>query len=460
MPARRPSGPREAGATAVHHRAATCIASNSSLRGADRESILGADQRLLGQARRNLHDRRVAESELAELRAWARRSFGSRCSGRPTARHQATRYSARPCPDWTLRPRTAGAASRCGASLRWSDREADGVASHPDALLRGSRPRPRTWLSRPQEADRRGVHRQFAAPSGAALGVSALSVRPEVRPLLSWRTPRRQTDASCARFFTSLLIDDELADEGTRQRAGRPLDLQRLEQDSSTAAAFSCWHSVRGSSCSVSTSARNAELSSKALPTPTAAPLPTTRSHSIQRGPATFVDIAVMGRLPPCGPFARRRRPHPQHGRGQSPHWQEFGAGGGELAECHDCSSPRPRSSNHPGTGAVPVSRRGGRRLASISASGRAGWLGVIHGRGFEAVQSAYLDVLDGRVDAKGADAPAPAGNPEAAWPAGAPGRSADARTPGAALQSADQPAARVELLSAQSVAGAEVGKA
>jgi hypothetical protein len=30
-----------------------------------------------------------------------------------------------------------------------------------------------------------------------------------------------------------------------------------------------------------------------------------------------------------------------------------------------------------------------------------AGWLDVVRGEGFEAVQSAYLDVLDGRVDPK-----------------------------------------------------------
>ena len=85
-------------------------------------------------------------------------------------------------------------------------------------------------------------------------------------------------------------------------------------------------------------------------------------------------------------------------------HWEEFGAGGAELP------GPSPTLFFAPDR-VVKRSEDWGRagletRVADAwhpFCEWTRGWLDVIHGRGFDAVQSAYLDVLDGHVDAKSA---------------------------------------------------------
>jgi hypothetical protein len=124
---------------------------------------------------------------------------------------------------------------------------------------------------------------------------------------------------------------------------------------------------------------------------------------SIERGPATFVDVAGDGPV--------RLAVHSHYGDelihsmavGLS-HWEEFGAGDAELP------GPSPTLFFAPDR-IVKRSEDWGRagletRVADAwhpFCEWTGGWLDLIRGRGFEAIQSAYLDVLEGHVDAKSA---------------------------------------------------------
>ena len=83
-------------------------------------------------------------------------------------------------------------------------------------------------------------------------------------------------------------------------------------------------------------------------------------------------------------------------------HWEEFGAGAGELP------GPTPAFFFAPDRVTKRSEDWGARRARARVADAWhpfcewiGGWLEVIHGQGFEAVESAYLDVLEGRVDPK-----------------------------------------------------------
>ena len=80
-------------------------------------------------------------------------------------------------------------------------------------------------------------------------------------------------------------------------------------------------------------------------------------------------------------------------------HWEELG-GGGELP------GPRPAFFFAPDRITRRAAEWGGAGLDQRVANAWhpfcewiGGWLEVIRGRGFEAVESAYLEVLEGRVD-------------------------------------------------------------
>ena len=83
-------------------------------------------------------------------------------------------------------------------------------------------------------------------------------------------------------------------------------------------------------------------------------------------------------------------------------HWEEFGAGGGELP------GPAPTFFFAPDR-VVKRSRdwRGAGLEARVADAWHpfcewaGGWLEVIRGQGFEAVQRAYLEALEGKVDPK-----------------------------------------------------------
>jgi hypothetical protein len=195
-------------------------------------------------------------------------------------------------------------------------------------------------------------------------------------------------------FFTSFLIDDQLADEGLATRG--PIAIASASSKTAIAAAFMLAQRD-GVELIGLTSPRNAEfveglgiygrtVSYDAIET-------------LERGPTTLVDIA--------GNADVRQAVHSHFGDelvhsmavGMT-HWEGLDPGGAELP------GPRPTFFFAP----TRVSKR-------AKDWGRAGletrvadawhpfctwtgeWLETIPGHGFDALQSAYLDVLEGRVD-------------------------------------------------------------
>ena len=199
-------------------------------------------------------------------------------------------------------------------------------------------------------------------------------------------------------FFTSFLIDDQLADEGLATRG--PIVISSASSKTAIAAAFMLAQRD-GVELVGLTSPRSAEfVEGLGIYGRT---VTYDAIDSLERGPATFVDIAGDGEV--------RRAVHSHYGDelvhsmavGVT-HWEELGAGGGELP------GPPPTFFFAPDR-VVKRSKDWGRagletRVADAwhpFCEWTGGWLEVIHGQGFEAVQSAYLDVLEGRVDPKSA---------------------------------------------------------
>ncbi len=122
---------------------------------------------------------------------------------------------------------------------------------------------------------------------------------------------------------------------------------------------------------------------------------------SLDAGPATFVDVAGDGDV--------RRAVHERFGDELAhsmavgaTHWEEMGAGAGELP------GPAPAFFFAPDR-VVKRSEDWGRAGLETRVADAwhpfcewvAGWLDVRRGEGFDAVRAAYLDVLEGRVDPK-----------------------------------------------------------
>ena len=194
-------------------------------------------------------------------------------------------------------------------------------------------------------------------------------------------------------FFTSFLIDDPLADEGLTER-GPVLHLQRVEQDRDrrgVPAARRERGRVRGTHLS---SQRRVRGRSGDL-----------RPHghlrlrrSLERGPATFVDVAGDGEV--------RFAVHSHFGDELmhsmavgATHWEGFGAGAEELP------GPSPALFFAPDRVTKRTGDWGGAGLNEKVADAwhpfcawAGGWLKVLRGQGMEAVQSAWLEVLEGRV--------------------------------------------------------------
>ncbi len=195
-------------------------------------------------------------------------------------------------------------------------------------------------------------------------------------------------------FFTSFLIDDQLDDEGLTGRG--PILISSASSKTAIAAAFLL--------------ARREEVELIGLTSPGnrefveglgvyGRTVPYEEIDSLERGPATFVDIAGDG--------AVRRAVHSHFGDELAhsmavgiTHWEELGAGEGELP------------------GPAPTFFFAPDRVAKRSEDwGRAGleqrvaetwhpfceWIGerleVIPGRGFEALERVYLEVIEGGVD-------------------------------------------------------------
>jgi Protein of unknown function (DUF2855) len=195
-------------------------------------------------------------------------------------------------------------------------------------------------------------------------------------------------------FFTSFLIDDQLADEDLTGRG--PIVISSASSKTAIAAAFQLAQRD-GVELVGLTSPRSAEfVAGLGVYGRT---VTYDAIDSLERGPATFVDIAGDG--------AVRGAVHSHFGDKLvhsmavgAAHWEELGSGPGELP------GPPPTFFFAP----KRVSKRAGdwgragleQRVAAAwqpFCEWTGGWLEAIHGDGFEAVRDAYLDVLEGRVE-------------------------------------------------------------
>jgi hypothetical protein len=195
-------------------------------------------------------------------------------------------------------------------------------------------------------------------------------------------------------FFTSFLIDDQLADEGLTGRG--PIVISSASSKTAIAAAF-LLAQRDGVELIGLTSPRSAEFVAglgiyDLVVTYDAI-------ESLERRPATYVDIAGDGEV--------RKAIHTHLGDelvhsmavGVT-HWEEFGAGAGELP------GPTPELFFAPDR-VVKRAKDWGRagleqRVADAwhpFCEWTGGWLEVERGEGFDAVREAYLAVLEGRVD-------------------------------------------------------------
>jgi hypothetical protein len=199
-------------------------------------------------------------------------------------------------------------------------------------------------------------------------------------------------------FFTSFLIDDQLADEGLTGRG--PIVISSASSKTAIAAAFLLGQR-QGVELIGLTSPRSAEfVAGLGIYGRT---VTYDAIDSLGPGPATYVDIAGDG--------AVRLAVHSHYGDelvhsmavGVT-HWEDFGGGAAELP------GPVPAFFFAP-TRVVKRSKDWGRAGLETNVAEAwhpfcewiAGWLEVVHGEGFEAVRDAYLDVLEGRVDPKSA---------------------------------------------------------
>ncbi len=198
-------------------------------------------------------------------------------------------------------------------------------------------------------------------------------------------------------FFTSFLIDDQLADEGLVGRG--PIVVSSASSKTALAAAFLLARR-EGAELVGFTSPRSAEfVAGLGIYDRTVA---YDAIHSLGPGPATFVDIA--------GDAAVRRAVHTHYGDELAhsmavgvTHWEEFGTGGAEPLP-----GPTPTFFFAPDRVTKRAADWGRANLEQRVAEAWhpfcewiASWLEINHGSGFDAVRTAYLDVLEGRVDPK-----------------------------------------------------------
>jgi hypothetical protein len=197
-------------------------------------------------------------------------------------------------------------------------------------------------------------------------------------------------------FFTSFLIEDQLVADGLAARG--PIVISSASSKTAIGAAFLLARR-EGVELIGLTSARNVEFVEDL------GVYARTVSYdaigSLDRGPATFVDVA--------GDAGVRLAVHAHYGqellysmRVGGTHWEERAAGGDELP------GPSPTLFFAPDRASRRAEDWGPAELqAKVSGAWQqfcgwtGSWLEVIRGRGFESVQRAYLDVLEGRVEAK-----------------------------------------------------------
>jgi hypothetical protein len=199
-------------------------------------------------------------------------------------------------------------------------------------------------------------------------------------------------------FFTAFLIDDQLVDDGLAARG--PIVISSASSKTAIGAAFLL--AQRGGVELIGlTSAGNVELVEDLGVYDRTVTYDAI--ESLDRGPATFVDIAgdATVRLAVHSHYAEDLVYSMRVGR---THWEEVDASGSELP------GPPPTLFFAPDRVTKRSEEWGPAELqARVSGAWHpfcewaGGWLEVIHGRGFEAVQRVYLDVLEGRVGAKSA---------------------------------------------------------
>jgi Protein of unknown function (DUF2855) len=197
-------------------------------------------------------------------------------------------------------------------------------------------------------------------------------------------------------FFTSFLIDDQLADDRLTERG--PILISSASSKTAIGAAFLLARRAEVELVGL-TSERSAEFVAALGPYDRCVTYDAI--DSLERGPATFVDVAGDG--------AVRHAVHSHYGDelvhsmavGVT-HWEDLGAGEGDLP------GPPPSFFFAPDRVVKRSADWGRAELESRVADAwhpfcewTGGWLSTIPGQGFEGVQRAYLDVLEGRVDAK-----------------------------------------------------------
>jgi hypothetical protein len=194
-------------------------------------------------------------------------------------------------------------------------------------------------------------------------------------------------------FFTSFLIDDQLADEELTGRG--PIVISSASSKTAIAAAFLLARR-QGVELVGLTSAGNAGfVAGLGIYSRT---LAYDAIDSLERGPATYVDFSGNGEL--------RQAVHSHYGEDLVhsmavgvTHWEDFGSGG-------DLPGPRPSFFFAP-TRVTKRAKDWGRagleqRVAEAwhpFCEWTSGWLETIPGQGLEGARSAYLDVLEGGVD-------------------------------------------------------------
>jgi hypothetical protein len=197
-------------------------------------------------------------------------------------------------------------------------------------------------------------------------------------------------------FFTSFLIDDQLADDGLATRG--PVLISSASSKTAIAAAFLLAQREGVQLVGLTSPANAGFVGGLGIYDHT---VTYDEIDSLDRRPAILVDIA--------GDAEVRLAVHSHFGDELVhsmlvgfTHWHKSGAGEGELPGPAPIfffapDRVRKRSKDWGGAGL-------GMRVADAwhpFCDWTAGWLDVVRGEGFEALQRVYLDVLEGRVDPK-----------------------------------------------------------
>jgi hypothetical protein len=197
-------------------------------------------------------------------------------------------------------------------------------------------------------------------------------------------------------FFTSFLIDDQLDDNGLAGRG--PIVISSASSKTAIGAAF-LLAQREGVELIGLTSARSVEfVEGLGIYGRTVA---YDAIDSLDQGPATYVDVAGDG--------AVRQAVHTHFGDELNhsmavgvTHWEDFGSGQGELP------GPAPKLFFAPDRVVKRSKDWGADELMQRAAEAwhpfcewTAGWLKTIPSQGFDGIESAYLDVIEGRVNPK-----------------------------------------------------------